>query len=403
MLAGMTRRLRAAAAVALLLVNAAGAAEPPPEKRLRAVEGALEKSRLEQAEAEREAETLAAEIGKLRIESVAAAKALQEHEIAVSRLEERLAALAAEEKEKLAGLERRRAQHEALLMALERVARHPPEGLALSGATPVDVVRSGLLISAALPELRRRAQALEAELGALARLREETARTRREMAARHDSLLAEQKRMAELLRRKTALQSRIAQRVEIGQQRLAELSAKAADLRELIERLEAERKAREAELLARAMVRPPRPEPPPRGGKPIASAKGELAVPVAGRLVRRWGERDELGATARGLTFASRSGAQVVALWDGRVEFAGPFRGYGQILIIEHGDGYHSLLAGLERIDATVGQTVVAGEPVGIVSSADGKPSLLYLELRRHGQPIDPLPWLSPREEKVTG
>jgi len=118
--------------------------------------------------------------------------------------------------------------------------------------------------------------------------------------------------------------------------------------------------------------------------------------------VRRWGERDELGATARGLTFASRSGAQVVALWDGRVEFAGPFRGYGQILIIEHGDGYHSLLAGLERIDATVGQTVVAGEPVGIASSADGKPSL-YLELRRHGQPIDPLPWLSPREEKVTG
>jgi murein hydrolase activator len=206
--------------------------------------------------------------------------------------------------------------------------------------------------------------------------------------------------MTGLIHRKSALQSRIAQRVDIGQQRLAQLSAQAADLRELIERLEVERKAREADLLARAMSRPPRPEPGPRaGGKPIAAAKGTLTVPVAGKLVRRWGEPDEVGAAARGLTFAARPGAQAVALWDGRVEFAGAFRGYGQILIIEHGDGYHSLLAGLERIDVAVGQVLVAGEPVGIVKSGEG----LYLELRRHGQPIDPLPWLSLRDEKVTG
>jgi septal ring factor EnvC (AmiA/AmiB activator) len=286
-------------------------------------------------------------------------------------------------------------------MALERVARHPPESLAFSGQTPVDVVRGGLLIAAVLPKLQEQARALEAELAELARLREETATTRRQMAGKQESLETEQKKMAELIHRKSSLQARIAQRVDIGQQRLAQLSAQAADLRDLIERLEAERKAREAELLARAMRSPPRPEPP-RGGKPIAAAKGTLIVPVAGKLVRRWGEPDEVGSAARGLTFLARPGAQVVALWDGRVEFAGPFRGYGQILIIEHGDGYHSLLAGLERIDVAVGQTLVAGEPVGVVKSGEGKPSL-YLELRRHGQPIDPLPWLSPRDEKVTG
>lgn len=388
---------------ALLLLAGPSAAEPAPEQKLKSVESALEQNRLKQAEAEREAETLAAEIGKLRIESVAAAKALHEHEAAVSGLEERLATLAEAEREKLAALQQDRARHEALLMALERVARHPPEGLALSSQTPVDVVRGGLLIAAALPELRNRAQRLETELADLARLREETGRARQQMAARQDALAAEQKQMAELIHRKSALQSRIAQRVDIGQQRLAQLSAQAADLRELIERLETERKAREAELLARAMSRPPRPEPvPPGGGKPIAAAKGALIVPVAGKLVRRWGEPNEVGAAARGLTFTARPGAQAVALWDGRVEFAGPFRGYGQILIIEHGDGYHSLLAGLERIDVAVGQMLVAGEPVGIVKSGEGKPSL-YLELRRHGQPIDPLPWLSLRDEKVTG
>jgi septal ring factor EnvC (AmiA/AmiB activator) len=378
-------------------------AQPAPEQKLKAVEGELEQGRLKQVEAEREAETLAAEIGKLRIESVAAAKALHEHEAAVSQLEERLATLGAAEEQKLAALQEGQVQHEALLMALERVARHPPEGLAVSSRTPVDVIRGGLLIAAALPALQSRARTLEGELADLARLRGEATRARQQMAARLDSLAAEQKRMAELIHRKSALQTRIAQRVDIGQQRLAQLSSQAADLRDLIERLESERKAREAELLSRAMSRPPRPDPPPRaGGKPIAAAKGALVEPVAGKVVRRWGEPDEVGVAARGLTFAARPEAQAVAPWDGRVEFAGPFRGYGQILIIEHGDGYHSLLAGLERIDVAVGQMLVAGEPVGIVKSGEGKPSL-YLELRRHGQPIDPLPWLSLRDEKVTG
>jgi septal ring factor EnvC (AmiA/AmiB activator) len=108
-----------------------------------------------------------------------------------------------------------------------------------------------------------------------------------------------------------------------------------------------------------------------------------------------------MGISSKGITIETRSGAQVVAPFDGRIEFAGPFRGYGQILIIEHADGYHSLLAGLGRIDGTVGQSLVAGEPVGAMGSSD-RPSL-YLELRRHGQPINPLPWLATRDEKVSG
>jgi len=102
------------------------------------------------------------------------------------------------------------------------------------------------------------------------------------------------------------------------------------------------------------------------------------------------------------LTIEARPGGQVVAPYDGRVEFAGPFRGYGQILIIEHGDGYHSLLAGLDRIDGAVGQRLAAGEPVGSMPP-DGHGAALYLELRRHGQPINPLPWLATRDDKVSG
>jgi septal ring factor EnvC (AmiA/AmiB activator) len=92
----------------------------------------------------------------------------------------------------------------------------------------------------------------------------------------------------------------------------------------------------------------------------------------------------------------------VVAPFDGKVLFAGPFKGYGQILIIGHGDGYHSLLAGLDRVDESVGQWLVAGEPVGVMSQSSQKPRL-YLELRHDGQPINPLPWLAIRDEKVNG
>jgi septal ring factor EnvC (AmiA/AmiB activator) len=126
-----------------------------------------------------------------------------------------------------------------------------------------------------------------------------------------------------------------------------------------------------------------------------------MLLPVAGTLTRHYGENDEYGAASKGLLLETRPGAQVVAPFDGRIEFAGPFRGYGQILIIEHGDGYHSLLAGLERIEGVVGQWLVAGEPVG--NMPDGDHPALYLELRRHGQPINPLPWLATRDDKVSG
>ena len=93
----------------------------------------------------------------------------------------------------------------------------------------------------------------------------------------------------------------------------------------------------------------------------------------------------------------------MVAPYDGQVVYAGPFRGYGQILIIEHGESYHTLLAGIERIDAVEGQWVLAGEPVGTMERQGTELPKLYLELRHAGQPINPLPWLANFDNKVQG
>jgi septal ring factor EnvC (AmiA/AmiB activator) len=127
------------------------------------------------------------------------------------------------------------------------------------------------------------------------------------------------------------------------------------------------------------------------------------ALPARGELVRGFGDDDDLGGKAKGLTIRTRAGAQVVAPADGEVVFAGPFRGYGQLLIIASGTDYHALLGGLDRIDAEVGQSVLAGEPVGTMQGTPKGVPQLYFELRRKGQPINPLPWLAAGNSKVNG
>lgn len=122
------------------------------------------------------------------------------------------------------------------------------------------------------------------------------------------------------------------------------------------------------------------------------AAKGRIPYPVKGNIVKKYGEPTEAGITSRGITIRTRPNAQVISPYDGTVLFAGPFRGYGQLVIIEHGDGYHTLLAGIGRLDTSVGQSLLAGEPVGIMV-AQSKPTL-YIELRKNGQPINPAGWL---------
>jgi septal ring factor EnvC (AmiA/AmiB activator) len=129
-----------------------------------------------------------------------------------------------------------------------------------------------------------------------------------------------------------------------------------------------------------------------------------LPFPVVGRLVGLYGQPTKTGLTRKGITIETGAEATVIAPYDGHVVFAGKFRGYGQLLIIEHSEGYHTLLADLERVDCVIGQWVTAGEPVGAMGRPDGgdKPAL-YVELRRNGQPINPLPWLAASKNKVSG
>jgi septal ring factor EnvC (AmiA/AmiB activator) len=426
--------------IAAVGVFGAARAEDTPQSQLEDVQKQIEQSKQQQQTLSQQSAAFAAEIEQLRAQQVAAAQSAQAHEAALSRLEAQRAKLAQDIKTKSDELQKQRGEQQAVLAALLHLARNPPIGLALADGTPIDLLRGGILMGAAVPPLVEGAKRLGIELQAMNDLQGQLRDAEAQHRSETDALSKEQTRLAALASEKSILQRQAAQDAAASAQQVDRLAAQAHDLKDLIERAEAAERAREARearetearrkreaeaarLAAAAASALPRgapadtsnpaeqpavatapalPDPTrPAGIRPFSQAQGRMVVPAAGEVVMSFGG-SAAGDPSKGITFATRPGAEVVAPFDGRVVFAGAFRGYGQILIIGHGDGYHSLVAGLDRIDSSVGQWLVAGEPIGRMSANEAKPRL-YLELRHNGQPINPLPWLATRDAKVKG
>lgn len=364
------------------------------------------------------ADRAAAEIAGLKRRLVAAARRAQDHENRAGEIEYRLAGLEAQEAATSRSLAARRGQLAATLAALQRLARQPRVALLTLPGDPADTIRGAALMRAAVPELDVRARRLGTELRALGALRAAIAADRERLTATVVALTVERAHLATLISDKRALMRGARRESRTEQARAAKLASRARTVRGLVHRLIVARGSlRGADLApAPAPAHVPAPVhvsvPAPGAAGPTASfrAAGQVAgpwlLPASGRVVRRFGARGTVsggGARAEGITIETRLAAHVVAPRRGTVVFAGPFRGYGRLLIIEHDEGYHVLLAGLDRIDAVVGDEVLAGEPVGAMTASSNRKPSLYLELRRSGQPINPLPWLAASKIEVSG
>lgn len=387
----------ALAGLALSFAVIVPAAAAGPEAELKRVERALGEAAEKKTALEREAGDLESEITELRRRSVRVAARAQRFEAEITELEQRAESFDTEEAAKTASLRRRRVQLATMLAALQRISRHPPAALIAMPTSPVDMLRSALLLRAAVPELEMQAIALRHELSALAGVRRRISQTRTRMARATVALDAERDRLDVLLEGKARLAVRRRAESREARERMAKLAAEASDLQDLLKRLAETRRSAPPVLLALALPRPPAlpPDARPDSGRPW--------LPVSGRVVRAFGQKDGAGNLSKGITIAARHAAQVVAPKSGTVVFAGPFRGFGQLLIIEHAKGYHTLLAGLGRIDAEVGEKVLGGEPVGVLAASRQDKPALYVELRRRGRPINPLPWLAAGRIKVNG
>jgi septal ring factor EnvC (AmiA/AmiB activator) len=407
------------------------------------------KSTLDRAgEIERDVAKLADERGKINQQLQETATQVQESEGRLSQVEARLGELDAQEKMIRGSLAQRHGQISTLLAALQRMGRNPPPVIVTKREDALRMVRSAMLLAAAFPGMRTQALELADQLSQLMRVVEES-RVEAEKEKAENARLTELKtELASLL--ETKRRSILERQDELRKVRdsATEISRNVTDLNELIAKLSktvqentalgeynSEVRASEAPVAAAAVLTSPGSGPagqpedadvvvmapvetaavltnPGRikPAMPFYQARARLPLPAAGRKVLNFGERTQYGSQSKGLVMETRSGAQVTSPCDGWVLYAGEFRSYGKLLIIDAGGGYNVVLAGLSQIDVRPGEFVLAAEPVGTMmmvkkeaSGADSTAPVLYVEFRKDGQPIDPDPWWVTVPQKAQG
>ena len=373
----------------------------------------------------------------------------------IRALEREVAGLEEHETETLRRLDGEREQLMWLLGALQRLAQVPTEAMIARPDAPVEVVRATVLLRAAAAGIEDRAAGLRRELDTLASLRQDLIVRRDQVAALRDRLDGEMDGLAVMVERRQSMALRNRQDQAALDRSAAEMAERASDLRDLVDRL-----AAESSVPAVTPESPPEPadgqvaalppdpgegvaEPGTEGSRPqpgvpeprsdashdrsalalelpsmvsssspatrtmlpLAEYEG-VVLPTNADVLSHFGDRDPQGMVINGLILSVFPGAPIVAPLDGQVRFAGIFRGYGEILILEHTGGYHSLITGVGRIDAHVGQRVLVGEPVGVThmpQNGDSGPVTMYFELRHMGRPVNPLQGLARAQARGQG
>jgi septal ring factor EnvC (AmiA/AmiB activator) len=392
-------------AMAACFIAVPAQAQTQKQKQLNTIEQRLTTGQGRASALEKRSLSLDTELVALRRKSIEFARRAQESEALMSQLERQLIELRDEAILRESLLNLRHRQLSGTLGALERLSLNPPRSLLIGPNNPIDTVRSAVLLRTALPRLVSDADALRLEIDTLEKVKNDIRVQSAKLARSTDALAAERAQLTPIMQRKVALQKQ----TEMEAQRVAKevqiLAGQAQSLRDLMARLGSRKhEIQKPPSNQKNVTNSPinvllkRPE----GIRPFPD-NNTVVRPVQGRVDQRYGQGTGFGNASRGITIATRERAQIVAPHDGKVVFAGSFRRYGQILIIEHGGGYHTVLAGLAQIDCVVGQWLLAGEPVGSMGREDSEQTALYVELRRNGQPINPLPWMTANGQKVRG
>jgi septal ring factor EnvC (AmiA/AmiB activator) len=431
----------AASLAAIDRAHADPAGDPPPnppaagdqqradkEMELRGVEDTLRQSEEQRRAIETEIDSVRADRARLSAALIETTAKVQDAERGADAAADRLSSLNATADELSRSLERRRGIIADVLAALQRMGSHPPPAILVKPDDMSEAVRAATVMGALIPELKSEIEAARRDLDDLAKTRESIARERDELTEKGKALATDKMRLAALIDARQQSLASAQDALGSQQQRAAELAKKAGSLKDLIARLDSESAARKAlaaaahaaevavanDIEARAQAA--------RGAetarlKPeiaFADAKGRVPLPAAGAILKTFGSSDDFGGIERGVSLATPAAATVSAPADGAVLFAGAYRTYGQLLIIDAGGGYYVLLAGMDRINVQSGEFVLAGEPVGVMGDGSarmattaavgaGRP-VLYIELRKDGTAIDPGPWWAKSDiEKARG
>lgn len=403
------RRLAFSSALLVLALTAPEkAAFAQEEQQLDTIQQQIENGKAAEA---RIAEEVAAAIqaqdevaGKL----ATIAQSIQAQEATIAKSEAELTKLKTERAGLLAELGEKQDVLSELLAGLQQLEQNPPPALVVEPNDILAALRGAMLLGTIAPDLQDEAQALAAKLDQLQSLEASITARKADVTQEMARLQAAKADLGGLLEQKRALVSKGTADLEAERKRTAALADKAKSLKQLLAKLAEDKKQAEQEAAANQAAAERerlRQEELQRQPKMVfAEAKGKLAFPAQGQIVRRFGEPDGLGRQIQGVLIATHGGAQVTTPADGKVEFAGAFRSYGQVLILNPGGGYRVLLAGMDKVTANVGEFLRAGEPVGEMGSGPASVTLfgevvqderpvLYIEFRNGTEAIDSGPW----------
>ena len=383
------------------------------------MEREVQAQNLEHKKLQAQATQISLELTRISKDMIASAKQIQNSEEKISRMESELETLRADLKKAEENFVVEDDNLIKTLSALQNLVLKPTEALFVQPLTPVEIIRSAMLLREAVPYLQENAARIREDLEKIEAQKNLVEKQVARIIRQKKILEKEHEQMKALVQRKSKIRNAVEIKSVKAKKKVEQLASQANDLRDLLNKLEkqrqeklrrqeeerrrlAELKAAEARRAAeetkkleekqRADLIKFKPEVINEVGENFVKAKGHLLRPARGPVVTAYGEQMSKGVTSKGIIIKTRSQAQVISPYDGTVIFAGPFRGYGNLIIIEHGQGYLSLLAGLEEVDCELGQMLLAGEPVGqMPESGDAR---LYVELRKDNHPVNPLTWI---------
>jgi len=383
---------RVAVALLLVVATATAAAQTIDDQR-RALSRAQSASRDAAVRALRLEAAAAAARGdadKARAAAAAVAARVQSAEADIDAAEARVAVVGRLRAEQRARLAAQQGPTVRLTAALQMLARRPPAWALVQPGSIRDIVHVHAVLASVLPVIRARTVTLRADIdrGKQLALAAEAALASERTA--QGRLVVERQRLTALATIRRATATGLASSAMTEQDRAIAMGEQARDIGDLLGRIDdaASITARLASLPG-PTLRPAQPGTPraqPVDTAVVAARLPAYRLPVVGEVVTGLGEVSDTGVRARGLTIATRSGAQVVAPTSGRIVFAGPFRGYGNIVVIDHGLGWTTLLTSLAALDVRVGDGVDQGSPIG--RAGPDRPTIT-VELRRRGTPVD--------------
>lgn len=370
----------------------------PSNTDLQKIQQKIKEEQKSHQQLQEKAKSVASEVSLVQKKMVKAASSVQDFEETLNKLEQKLNELKLQETSLKQQFAIKQSQLMKLLSGLQKIAINPPEILIFQTQTPVQTLRSAILLKESCYFLQADTEQLQKDLDMLTSLQAAMRSQTLQIKVASARLETEKENMEKLMKQKFVLQTHFETESNQAKQKSEILGKQAKDLKDLLNQLQKERQ--QLSQLAKRHKPVPIKDIPTISRQSLAfmKSKGNIPLPARGKIIQSYGDILESGLKAKGITMQTRPTAQVVSPFDGTILFAGIFKSYGNLLIIEHGEGFVSLLAGLGQINATVGQTILTGEPIGNMSTTE--PQKLYIEIRQEGEPLNPSEWFFAYQQK---